>query len=230
MLVWLFRQLELVDTVIVTAVETGRSELFPGFQRYVFLLFPPLLYCSMLSFVSWRFWDERFGCYMHKKYVDVHFSVISAHKDQEFSRNTVFFNSAPVFRVREILVRIRIRILLFRQWPSRHEVFLLINFEGAFRSFSKDKKFFLLFLLDEVRIHIRICSLTNGSGFAGRLKNVQISDLEHCSASFWKIFFETLCAADLFSESYFQLRVSGQLFLLLYSWISVDLLIKEQLR
>jgi hypothetical protein len=29
----MLRQLELVDTVIVTAVETGRAELFPGFQR-----------------------------------------------------------------------------------------------------------------------------------------------------------------------------------------------------
>ncbi len=30
----------------------------------------------------------------------------------------IFFNSAPVFRVREILILIRIRILLFRQWVT----------------------------------------------------------------------------------------------------------------
>jgi hypothetical protein len=79
----------------------------------------------------------------------------------------------------------------------------------------KIKSFYFLFLLDDGRIQIRICALTNGS------------DPEHCSASVWKIFFETLCAADLFSESYFQLCVSGQLCLLLCSWISVDLLFKE---
>ena len=38
----LFRQLDLLDTVIVTAVEPGRSDLVPGFQRYLYL------YCTVL--------------------------------------------------------------------------------------------------------------------------------------------------------------------------------------
>ena len=40
----LFGQLDLLDTVIVTAVEPGRSDLVPGFQRYLYLYCTTVLY------------------------------------------------------------------------------------------------------------------------------------------------------------------------------------------
>ncbi len=107
-----------------------------------------------------------------------------------------------MLRIHDILVRVRIRGSIpmtngygscyFHQWPSRSQqkiIFFstfscLLLFEGTFTSFFKDKKsqrshkiaeinmFFVLFLLDDIRIRIRSkihISMTNGSG-SGRPK------------------------------------------------------------
>jgi hypothetical protein len=86
-------------------------------------------------------------------------------------------SSSPVLRICVILVRIRIRLrilpfssLTFKTATKKfaYKVFCLIRFEGTFTSFFKDKKvikksvgsrFFLLFLLDDRRIRIRLSYL-----------------------------------------------------------------------
>ncbi len=83
----------------------------------------------------------------------------------------------PVFRIRDILVRIRIRgsvpltsgsfsdpalFVSDLQEPKKIfvQIFLLLFFKGTFTSFFKDKKqkkrFFLLILRDDERIQVRI--------------------------------------------------------------------------
>jgi len=75
------------------------------------------------------------------------------------------------------------------QWPSTKKYFLLITvlFEGTFKhhfskiqihkevkkQYGRNQGFFLLFLLDDGRIRIRISTLTNGSG-SWRFKNLLI--------------------------------------------------------